>query len=177
MRIQRMQFAGLLGAVLLLTACAAGPTPGFLMAGAPAYPPPELGHRTATPHLELYWGCTRETPDVLRVEGVARNFGQSQPVRSLEFTLLGLDREERVTTAVHATAQSVLLRDNEVTPFRLALRPTGREARVDLEYRYLFEEMDLDARLAAAAPVPLRLARNQGSIIRDACNESLHRAR
>ena len=36
---------------------------------------------------------------------------------------------------------------------------------------------DLDARLAAAVPVPLRLARNQGSIIRDACNERLHRAR
>jgi hypothetical protein len=161
----------------LLAACGAGPTPGFLMAGSPAYPPPQMNHRIATPHVELHWRCAKDAGGALQLDGVARNPTQSQPVRYLEFELLGLDREERVVSSARGAAQNFILRTNEVTPFRLYLRPTGAESRFDLRYQYIFDEVEMDARLASAIPMGTRIARNQGSIIRDACNERMHEAR
>jgi hypothetical protein len=147
------------------------------MAGSPDYPPAEMQHRVSTSHVELYWRCATDGAGALRMDGVARNPTQSQPVRYLEFELSGVDREERVVSSAHGAAQNFILRTNEVTPFLLALRPTGAESRFDLGYRYIFDEMEMDARLVSTRPMGAQLARTQGWMVRDACNDALHRAR
>jgi len=144
-----------------------------------AYPPPGLGHRVASPHLELFWHCIRPEPARLRLEGVAVNRWSAQEVRFLEFELVGMDAHEHTVSQATGAAQDFLLRPGQTTPFQLELQPVGSEVRFDLYYQYQAPTRDDDAVISQVVSSRLFLLAQQTNrfLARDACSESQHRAR
>ena len=169
-----------LGMLLLsgLVGCATDGMRSSSMIGAVPYPPPGLPHRVASSHVELYWKCDQGEPGVMRIQGMARNPWSPQEVRSLEFDLFGVDRDDRVVSSAHAAAPNYQLGTNQTTRFEVALRLTGREARYDLVYRYRFQEVEEMAALLAGPPTRPRLAQSTVQfMVRGACSDSQHLAR
>ncbi len=185
--------------VLFLVGCAGGgDSPQFLDSALKTDPTTGFTHRVANAQVVLYWTCTRPEPGSLRVEGVAQSPWSSQPIRFMEFNLVGVDARDRQVSATGAALPAVLLFTNEVSPFRLDLKPAGTETRFDLYYQYRFDEglkvgragarFDLQSqyrfdkggndRLFAGPPgAGLRLLAQKLRIwqVRDACSETQHR--
>jgi hypothetical protein len=174
----RGRLAWLLPLWLVVAACAADGSRTSVLIGSEPFPPPDLPHRAASSHVEVYWTCDRTDPGTMRIAGLARNPWSSQPVQYLEFDAAGLDRDGRVVSEGYAAVPAYFLGTNQVTRFLLGIRPSGREVRYDLYYQYRFEEPDLDARLAGpGAGRQLIAARLNRFAVRDACAETQHRAR
>lgn len=144
----------------------------------PLYSPGTYAHRVASSHLVLYWNCVRPEPGILRVEGVAQNPWSSQEVRFLEIELVGVDGRERTVSHAKGAAQDILIHTNQVSPFRMELRPAGSEVRFDLYYEYRFQDVEMEARLSGPhVGAPRLLAQTQRFLARDACSEAQHRTR
>jgi hypothetical protein len=179
----RMGFLLLLG--MGLSACAADGTPLFPAAASTPYPPPGFTHMVESSHVALYWNCSRPEPGALQLAGVAVNPWSDQPVRFLEFTLVGVDTRERTVSEAKAEARDFMLRTHESSPFQLDLRTAGSEARFDLYYQYQFQDRGHSPWVAEAAwdgpsvlaDQPILLAWTTGFMVRDACSESQHRVR
>ena len=126
---------------LFLVACADGGTsPAFLSSALKTDPTAGFTHRVANAQVVLYWTCTRPEPDLLQVAGVAQSPWASQPIKYMEFNLVGVDDRDRQVSATSAALPAILLYTNEVSPFHLALKPAGTETRFDLYYLYRFDE-------------------------------------
>jgi len=136
-------FRGWLAATsaLFLGACAGGgESPQFLSSALKTDPTAGFTHRVANAQVVLYWTCTRPEPGLLRVEGVAQSPWSPQPIKFMEFNLVGVDDRDRQVSATSAALPAILLYTNEVSPFNLALKPAGTETRFDLYYQYRFDE-------------------------------------
>jgi hypothetical protein len=165
--------AVLLGVVAIgLTACTAVDTPGQ---GAALE---TFAHRTATSDLVLFWNCRERSGGVLRVEGVAQNPWQAQPIRFLELQLVGVDAQGREIAAATGKARDIQIFTGQQSPFQLELRLAGTEVRVDLYYQYLFNE-EFKAALLAGPPMagPRQYAQTRTALVRDACSPTAHLAR
>ena len=131
----------------------------------------------------LLWNCLQPEPRLLSLEGVAWSPWQAQPVQLLEFELVGVDAQDRMTAEKAGEARDLQLHTNQMTPFTLELKTTGTEVRFDLYYRYqfrqFFEGKAVDARLAGPL-VPRHssslLAQTISYLVRDACSDNQHRA-
>ena len=162
--------------VMSLAGCAAMEARG---SGAmPGAPPEAFAHRVATSEVVLLWNCLEPEPGRLRVEGVAQNPWQSQPISYLEFDLVGVNAQNRTTAETTGEARDLQLYTNESTPFQLDLTTTGTEVRFDLYYHYRFyDEFEMDALIAGPPVASPRLPANQNHLVRDACSPTQHRAR
>ena len=142
------------------------------------YPQAVFAHRVESSHVALYWNCERAEPEVLRVRGVAQNAWGHQEIRFLELDLVGVDARERSVSQASTALAAFLLRTNQISPFELGLRTQGTEVRLDLYYRYRFQ--DNGGRLLAGhlvgAPQMLAQATHQ-FMARDVCSETQHRIR
>lgn len=176
MKCVRKIRAGLLAlAGVSISACAADGTWRFTAAEPGLYPPAVFSHRVGTPHVVLYWNCSRPEPGMLRVDGVAQNAGSPQAVRFLELELAGVDARERHVSQAAAALPDILLHTNQISPFRLDVRTEGSEVRFDLFYRYEFQENGHPVVVGAAAG-KFRLATQfQRFMARDVCSETQHR--
>jgi len=142
------------------------------------YPPDVYAHRVASSHVVLYWNCSRPEPTLLRFEGVAQNLWSAQEVRFLELELVGVDGQDRVVAEANGAAQDILIHTNQISPFRLDLRTTGNEGRVDLFYQYRFSDVEMETKLAGPPVGALPLfAQLQRFMARDVCSEGKHRSR
>ena len=162
--------------VMSLAACAAMEAPGS--GTMPGSPPEAFAHRVATSEVVLLWNCLEPEPGLLRVAGVAQNPGQAQPIGSLEFDLVGVDAQERMTAQTAGAARDLQIRTNQSTSFHLTLKRAGTEVRFDLYYRYFSgQEFDTSA-LVAGPPMarPRLLAATQTFLVRDVCGATQHRA-
>ena len=163
---------------IALSGCAVD---GSFMGSAPPatpYPPPGYNHTIQSSAVALYWNCTRPEPAVVEVSGLAFNPWSSQPVRSLELELVGVDSGERTVSEVGAEARDMQILTNQSTPFHLRLRTAGSESRLDLYYRYKFQDGGRDRMLASLAwNAPILLAQQVQFRVRDACSETQHRVR
>jgi len=160
---------------IALTACAGG---SFTASAPPAtpYPPPGYDHTVKSSHVALYWNCARPDPAVVEVSGVAFNPWSSQPVRDLEIEIVGVDARDRTLSAARADAPDVQLFTNQSTRFQVSLRTTGGESRLDLYYRYKFQDGGRDRMLAGLTwDSPILLAQQIQFRVRDACSDSQHR--
>ncbi len=159
-----------------LAGCAAQGTPG---SGPPPGASPEaFAHRVATSEVVLLWNCLEAGPGVLKVEGLAQNPWQAQPIQYLEFELVGVDAQGRTTAQASGAARNVHLMTNQSTPFQLELKTAGTEVRIDLYYHYRFEAEYDSARLAGPPTMsPLLAAQMQTFRVWDACGATQHRAR
>jgi hypothetical protein len=176
MRKMRVGLLFLLG--IALSACAADGMLGASSTGATPYPPPGYSHTVQTPHVALFWNCTRPESGVLQLAGLAMNPWSNQPIRFLEFEFVGVRGEERTVSEAKAEARDIQLFTNQSTPFRLDLRLTGSEDRFDLYYRYRFQEGDHSPRIVMAAwDGPMLLAQVTRFRVRDACSDTQHLVR
>lgn len=166
----------MLGAMLMsMAGCATMDMPGG--SAPPTGTPESFAHRAASSEVLLRWTCRQPEPGLLRVEGVAQNFGQAQPVGYLQFDLVGVDAQGRTTAETSGAVTAIQLRTNESTPFQLDLKTTGAEARFDLYYHYRFQdEFDTSSILLAGPPmVPSHLmAQTRAFMIRDVCGANQH---
>ncbi len=162
-----------------LSACAADGTLQFPPMTSTPYPPPGYVHRVETSHVALYWNCTQPEPGMLQLAGLAFNPWSSQPVRFLEFELVGVNDKERTASVAKAEAQDLQLFTNQSTTFTLDLRMAGGEVRFDLYYQYRFQEGDHNRIVAGpVAGGPFLLAQQTNRfMVRDACSDSQHLAR
>ena len=83
---------GLLAATFVtsLAGCASMGAPGT--GTMPSAPPGAFAHRVATSEVVLFWKCHQPEAGQLRLEGVAQNPWAAQPIRFLEFELVGWTR-------------------------------------------------------------------------------------
>ncbi len=136
-------------------------------------------HRVATSEVVLRWNCLQPAAGVLRIEGVAHNPWQSQPIGYLELQAVGVDAEGRETAEAAGRARDIQILTNEQSPFQMELRTTGSEVRVDLYYQYRFNQ-EYDTALLAGPPMvgPRRYAQTTTThMVRDACSPTRHLAR
>lgn len=145
---------------------------------APGSSPDTFAHRITDGHVVLYWNCSREA-GLLKMEGVAQNPWEAQPIRFLEFDLVGVSAQDRTVSKATGATPDIQIHTNQIAPFHLDVKPTGREARFDLYYRYQFlEGENMGARLAGPPPaLPRLLVQGNESVVRDACAEGQHLAR
>lgn len=141
-------------------------------------PSAEFVHRTATSDVVLLWNCLPPASGVLRVEGVAHNLWQAQPIGYLELQLVGVDVEGRQTAETAGKVRDNQIFTNQRSPFQLDLRTTGNEVRVDLYYQYLFH-YEYDTTMLAGPPMvgPRLYAQTNTAVVRDACAPTRHLAR
>ena len=168
-----MRYAVLLAVVAMgVISCAAVDTAGT---GAP---PDTFTHRTANSEVVLLWNCLQPATGMLRIEGVARNPWQAQPVRYLEVQVVGVDAQGRQTAEGAGKARDIQLFTNQQSPFQLDVRTAGAEVRFDLYYEYLFNA-EYDTALLAGPPTvgPRRYAQTRTNMVRDACSPTQHLAR
>jgi len=163
---------------LTVSACAMDESLRTSAKEATPYPPPGYNHTVQSSDVALYWNCARPDAAVVQVSGVAFNPWASQPVRFLELELVGVDSGERTVSEVGAEARDMQILTNQSTPFHLRLRTAGSESRLDLYYRYKFQDGGRDRMLASLAwNAPLLLAQQVQFRVRDACSETQHRVR
>ena len=161
-----------------LSACAGDGMLRMPTATPTPYPPPGYVHRVGPYPVELYYNCSTPSPGALRLDGLAFNPWSSQPVRALEFELVGVDARGWSVSEATAEARDYQLFTNQSTPFQLDLKTVGSEARFDLYFSYQFQEGDhgdFISKVAWRGPVLLALQPNR-SLVRDACSETAHRA-
>jgi len=166
--------------VLFLVGCAGGgDSPQFLDSALKTDPTTGFTHRVANAQVVLYWTCTRPEPGSLRVEGVAQSPWSPQPIKFMEFNLVGVDARDHQVSATGAALPAILLWMNQVSPFRLDLKPAGTETRFDLYYEYRFDEGGNDRLFAGPPEAGPRLLAQQLRIwlVRDACSETQHLSR
>lgn len=167
-----------------------GATLGFVLAGCVVMDNPNRGvvpistaekfaHRSATSEVVLLWNCQQPETERLQMTGVVQSPWQAQPIRGLEFALVGVDAKGRTTAQTGWDPKQLQLFTNQQVPFQLELKTTGTEARFDLYYQYFFEgEWDSSARLAGPpVPIPRLLAQTKATLVRDVCSDGQHRAR
>ena len=162
------------GMAMAVTACAAVDTPGT------GVPLEAFTHRVANSEVVLRWNCLQPASGLLRVEGVAHNPWQAQPIGYLELQVVGIDAQGRQTAETAGQAPDIQILTNEQSPFQLDLRTVGTEVRVDLFYQYRFNQEWEAAVLLAGPPLvgPRRYAQSTTTyMVRDACSPTQHLAR
>lgn len=163
------------GIAMAVTACAA------MDAASTQTPLETFAHRAANSDLVLRWNCVQPTAGTLRIDGVAHNPWQAQPIGYLELQAVGVDAHGRQTAEAEGKARDIQIFTNERSPFQLDLKTTGTEVRVDLYYQYrVNHEWESGALLLAGPPVAgLRLyaQSTNTNMVRDACSPTQHLAR
>jgi len=144
----------------------------------PGSPPQAFAHRVANSEVVLLWNCLEPEPGLLRVEGTVRSPWETQPIRDLQFDLVGVDARERTTAQTAGAAVDYQIFTNQSTAFQLALKRAGTEVRFDLYYRYLFGgNFDMSALIAGPPTAgPRLLAQTRTFRVRDVCGATQHRA-
>ncbi len=126
------------------------------------------------------------TPLAMRGDRGATHFPSTESeVRSLEFTVVGVDAHGSVVSEATDTPRNFMLGTMQSTPIQLELQMKGSEVRFDLYYQYQSPEPESGvvsrrdgvplARLVADRPVLLAQGTNR-LMVRDVCSETLHRA-
>ena len=174
-----VQIVFLLALAVTLSACAAGYDQAQPL-GKIQWPPAEYRHTVSTTALRQYWNCSQPAGDVMRLDGLAANLWNDQPVKFMEWTLAGVDKDGRTVSSATIGAKVLQLWANQYTTYQIALRTTGTETRFDLYYTYQFWDNGKDAVPLAALDWdgPVLLAQqNARWYVLDACSDTQHLAR
>jgi len=150
------------------------------MLGKIQWPPSEYRHTVSTTALRQYWNCARPTPDVMRLDGLAANLWNAQPVKFMEWSLAGVDKDGRTVSSTTVEAKVLQLMTNQYTTFQIELRTTGAEAQFDLYYTYQFWDSGRDSPPVASLDWdgPVLLAQqNARFFVLDACSDTQHLVR
>ena len=177
---RRSQFPLLFLLGIMLAACASEEPPAAVMLGNTQWPPTEYKHTVSTGAVRQYWNCARPEPGVMRLDGVAVNLWSGQPIRFLEWELVGTDKDGRTVSSVKVASKAIQLMTNQYTKFQIDLRTIGNEVRFDLHYNYRYNEGEggrgLEASLDWDGPV-LFAQQSRRFFVLDACSDMQHLVR
>jgi hypothetical protein len=169
----------LLALLVTLSACAGKGYDQAPMLGKIPWPPTEYKHTISTTALRQYWNCTK-TGDVMRLDGLAANIWNSQPVRFMEWTLAGVDNDGRTVSSATVDAKVLQLWANQYTTYQIDLQTKGTETRFNLYYTYQFWDTGKDNPIVAGLDWdgPVLLAQqNSRWFVLDACSDTQHLVR
>jgi hypothetical protein len=125
-------------------------------------------------HLVVYWNCTRPESGQVRVDGLVYSPYFSD-VRDVQLELVGVDGSDRVVSETRALPLDFALGMNRTSPFGLALRTTGSEARFDLYYGYRAQGGLRSSLAGPPVAGSTLLAQSQSWFMaRDVCSETRH---
>jgi hypothetical protein len=153
-----------------------GGIPGMATAQTAPYPPPGYSHRVDSSQVSLFWNCARPEGGLAQIVGIAANPWSTQPVQFLALELVGVDARGYSVSEAKTSAPDIQLNTNQSTPFQIAVRIAGTEARFDLYYEYRFQDRGHSPRLSRIAWTdPFMLAQGMTRfLVRDACSETQH---
>jgi len=192
-RIIHAAFCFLLG--FALSACVSSEPPAAFTLGQIQWPPLDYKHTVSTGAIRQYWNCLQPEPDLVRLDGIVANQWNGQPVKFLEWELVGVNGAGRAVSGAKVESKAILLMTNQYTQYQIDLRTSGTEVRFDLYYQYKFDtrshrsidasldwdgpvhfaQQTIDARPAWDGPV-LFAQQNQRFFVLDACSDSQHLA-
>ncbi len=166
-------------AAFSLVACSAAGGMNPSGGAAYAYPPRGFAHEASDSHVDFYYNCLMQPSGDLRVEGVAFNPRESQPIGNLEFELDGVGAHGSTVSEGTTQVKNYKILTGQSAPFQIDLHPVGSESRFDLYYVYQFGEGDHNDILSRAA---WRVAQPltqwpYRSYVRNACAPNEHLAR
>jgi hypothetical protein len=101
----------------------------------PLYPPAVFEHRVSAASVSVFWNCTQPEPNLLQVDGVVQNIGESQ-VQFAEVEVVGVNAKDQTVSHARGAVRDILLQINQTSPFSIQLRTLGDEARFDMYYWY-----------------------------------------
>lgn len=100
----------------------------------------EFPQRVTDGRVELRWSCSRTEAGEVRIEGVANNPWHSQPIRSLQIQVFGVDSNGANVMLASARPRDFLIQTNGRSPFEITFTPASTEAQFDFIYVYRFDE-------------------------------------
>jgi hypothetical protein len=174
-RSRSIQFGFLLLLGAGLWACAEDGSLRIQAAAPVPYPPPGYAHRVDTPQIGLFYNCTNPEPGVLRLDGLAFNIWNMQPVRYLELALDGVDAKDHSVSEAGGEGRDYQILTGQSTSFQVDLRPAGSEVRYDLYYQYQFldgDHKDLISGPMVRGVFPKKVGNR--FMARDACSPTQH---
>ncbi len=97
-------------------------------------------HRVSDDVVAIYWNCSRPSPGMVRVEGVANNPFYGQPIQDMELRVYGVNAQGGNVSRARGSTQDYLIEMNSPSPFTINLKTAGGEVRYDLVYSYMAGE-------------------------------------
>jgi hypothetical protein len=94
-------------------------------------------HQVTDGTVALYWNCSRPSPGVVRVEGVANNPNLMVPLEDLEFRLYGVTAQGYTISRGRANAKDYWINTNAPSPFTVSVQTKGAAVKFDLAYSYM----------------------------------------
>ncbi len=97
-------------------------------------------HRVSDDVVVIYWNCSRPSPGVVQVQGVANNPFYPQPIQDLEIRVYGVNTQGGNVSRARGSTQDYLLQMNSPSAFKIDLKTVGGEVRYDIVYSYMAGE-------------------------------------
>jgi hypothetical protein len=97
-------------------------------------------HQVTDGKVALYWNCSRPSPGVVQVQGVANNPYLSTPLEDLEFRLYGVSAQGDTMARARGSAKEYWIQANAPSPFTLTIQTKGVAVRFDLGYSYMLAD-------------------------------------
>ena len=94
-------------------------------------------HQVTDGKVALYWNCSRPSPGVVQVQGVANNPYSPTPLEDLEFRLYGMSAQGDTMARARGSAKEYWINTNAPSPFTLTIQTKGVAVRFDLSYSYM----------------------------------------
>jgi hypothetical protein len=97
-------------------------------------------HQVTDGKVALYWNCSRPSPGVVRVQGVANNPYLGTPLEDLEFRLYGVSAQGYTMARARGSAKEYWINMNAPSPFSIDIKTQGIAVRFDLQYSYMLAD-------------------------------------
>jgi hypothetical protein len=94
-------------------------------------------HQVTDGTVALYWNCSRPSPGVVRVRGVANNPWMMAPLQDLELRLYGVSAQGYTMARASALAKDYWIQPNAPSPFTIDIQTEGIAVKFDLAYSYM----------------------------------------
>ena len=97
-------------------------------------------HQVTDGKVALYWNCSRPSPGVVQVQGVANNPYLTVPLEDLEFRLYGVSAQGYTMARARGSTKEYWINTNAPSPFTLTIQTKGVAVRFDLGYSYMLAD-------------------------------------
>jgi hypothetical protein len=97
----------------------------------------KYAHQVTDGTVALYWNCTRPSPGIVRIEGVANNPWVMSPLQDLLLRFYGYSAQGATLVRASTMPKEYWIQPNAPSPFTVNLETKEAVAKVDLAYSYM----------------------------------------
>jgi len=94
-------------------------------------------HQVTDGTVALYWNCSRPSPGIVQIQGVANNPWMVAPLEDLVLRFYGYSAQGATVVRASTMPKEYWINTNAPSPFTVNLQTKGAVAKVDLAYSYL----------------------------------------